>query len=341
MKRELDEAGSLVSVTADFEELKEHGDLEYPVGAYLVSFDAMHMGYVGWHWHDEMEISLIKSGQAEFAINDETFILSEGQAIFINKNSLHAVHPIETKNCIYVTIVFQPFFLFGHGHTKMAATYLTPVSSHPDLRYVLFDGTETFHKDIVTMLEEIFSLNLHKPFGYEIYTRNALSSFWILLLEHIGKTASPLSIEKSGQLTLDESRTRKAILYIQKHYNDTISLDDIAASIHVSKGECCRCFKRSMNLTPFEYLMKYRIFMAAGTIRNNPSLSMATLASSVGFNSSSYFNKLFRKYLNCTPTEYRSNLRNGHTPASNYNGYDLTLDNIRLFTLNETNNEKD
>ena len=38
------------------------------------------------HWHDEMEISLIKSGQAEFAINDETFILSEGQAIFINKN---------------------------------------------------------------------------------------------------------------------------------------------------------------------------------------------------------------------------------------------------------------
>ena len=91
MKRELDEAGSLVSVTADFEELKEHGDLEYPVGAYLVSFDAMHMGYVGWHWHDEMEISRIKSGQAEFAINDETFILSEGQAIFINKNIFSAI----------------------------------------------------------------------------------------------------------------------------------------------------------------------------------------------------------------------------------------------------------
>lgn len=339
MNKTLPEANSLVSVAADFEEIKEHGDLEYPVGAYLVSFDAMHMGYVGWHWHDEMEISLIKSGRAEFVINDETFTLSEGQAIFINKNALHAVHPIENENCIYVTIVFQPFFLFGHGHTKMAATYLTPVTSHPDLRYVLFDGTESIHTDIVTILEEIFSLNLKKPFGYEIHTRSALSTFWLLLLEHIGKTAPPSSIDKNGQLTLDEARTRKAILYIQKHYSDTISLDDIAASIHVSKGECCRCFKRSMNLTPFEYLMKYRIFMAAGTLRSNPSLSMATLASSVGFNSSSYFNKLFRKYLNCTPTEYRSNITGGYTPISDYNGYDLTLDNIRLFTIENFDKE--
>lgn len=341
MKKTLDEAGSLVNVAADFEEIKEHGNLEYPVGAYLVSFDAMHLGYVGWHWHDEMEISLIKSGQAEFKINDETFILSEGQAIFINHNSLHAVHPIENENCIYVSIVFHSLFLFGHRHTKMAATYLNPVSSHPDLRYVLFDGTEAFHKDIVTILEEIFSLNLHKPFGYELNTRSALSSFWLLLLEHIGKNALPSSIEKNDQLTLDEARTRKAILYIQKHYSDTISLDDIAASIHVSKGECCRCFKRSMNLTPFEYLMRYRILMAAGTMRNNPSLSMSSLASSVGFNSSSYFNKLFRKYLNCTPTEYRSNLKVGHMPVSEFNGYDLTLDNIRLFTPEQLNEKKD
>lgn len=332
MKKTYDEAGSIVNVTADFEELREHGDLEYPVGAYLVSFDAMHLGYVGWHWHDEMEISLIKSGRAEFQINDETFILSEGQAIFINHNSLHAVHPIENENCIYVTIVFHPHFLFGHNHTKLAATYLNPVSSHPDLRYVLFDGTEAIHQKIVPILQDIFPLNLHKPFGYELRTRNLLSSFWLLLLEHLGTNKQPTAICKSEQLTLDEARARKAILYIQKHYSDTISLDDIAASIHVSKGECCRCFKRSMNLTPFEYLMRYRILMAAGTIRSNPTLSVSSLASSVGFNSSSYFNKLFRKYLNCTPTEYRTNLTHEHMPVSEYNGYDLTLDTVRLLS---------
>lgn len=331
MNKVLDPSNSVVTVAENLEEIKDHGDFEYPVGTYLVSFDAMHMGFVRWHWHDEMEISLVMSGRAEFMINDESFVLSEGQAIFFNHNILHAAHPVNNENCIYVTIVFQPFFLFGYGQTKLAATYLTPVSSNPELRYVLFDGNEDFHKNVVTLLQEVFSQNLHKPFGYEIRTRNALSSFWLLLLEHLGTSDTSHSVDKSAQLTLDESRTKKAILFIQKHYSDTISLEDIAASIHVSKGECCRCFKRSMNLTPFEYLMKYRIFIAAGAIRENKLTSIADLASSVGFNSSSYFNKLFKKYLNCTPTEYRTTIADSKNQHADYYGYDLSLDTLNLF----------
>lgn len=302
-----DTANSMVHVTEDLEERKDHGNLEYPVGTYLVNFDALYTGFVRWHWHDEVEISFVKSGRAKFLVNDETFLLSKGQAIFINHNILHAAHPIENESCTYVSIVFQPFFLFGYGQTKLAAAYLNPISSNPDLRYILLDGAEPFHKTAITWLEEIFTLNQEKNFGYEIHTRSALSSFWLLLLEHLETSVPSPDPDSSAQLTLDEARTKKAILYIQKHYSDTISLDDIASSIHVSRGECCRCFKRSIHLTPFEYLMKYRIFMAAGLIREKKNLSIAELASSVGFNSSSYFNKLFKKYLNCTPTEYRIN----------------------------------
>ena len=300
-----DTAHSIVYVTEDLEERKDHGDLEYPVGTYLVNFNALYTEFVRWHWHDEVEISFVISGRAKFLINDETFLLSEGQAIFINHNILHAVHPIENETCTYVSIVFQPFFLFGHGQTKLAAAYLNPIYSNPDLRYILLDGEKPFHKAAIAWLKEICTLNQEKNFGYEIHTRSALSSFWLLLLEQ-GEIFAPSStLDNFAHLTLDEARTRKAILYIQKHYRDTISLEDIASSIHVSKGECCRCFKRSIQLTPFEYLMKYRIFMAAGLIREKKDLSIAELASSVGFNSSSYFNKLFKKYLNCTPTEYR------------------------------------
>lgn len=300
-----DTANSMVHVTEDLEEQKEHGNLEYPVGTYLVNFNDLYTEFVRWHWHDEVEISFVINGRAKFLINDETFLLSEGQAIFINHNILHAAHPIENESCTYVSIVFQPFFLFGHGQTKLAAAYLNPIYSNPDLGYILLDGEKPFHKAAIARLEEIFTLNQEKNFGYEIHTRSALSSFWLLLLEHVETSSISSVLENPAQLTLDEARTRKAILYIQKHYSDTISLDDIASSIHVSKGECCRCFKRSIQLTPFEYLMKYRIFMAAGLIREKKNLSIAELASSVGFNSSSYFNKLFKKYLNCTPTEYR------------------------------------
>ena len=46
--------------------------------------------------------------------------------------------------------------------------------------------------------------------------------------------------------------------------------------------------------------------------------SIADLAASVGFNSPSYYNKLFRKYLNCTPTEYKKTLQNGNAFASEF-----------------------
>lgn len=307
MKKAFHTEGSKVIDAENQKEQKEHGDLEYPVGAYLVDCSDPDTGSVPFHWHDEMEICFMKKGSARFMVEEQVLVLSEGQAVFINHNILHAVHPEDGGTCIYASIVFHPFFLFGHGQAKLAATYLNPISSNQDLHYILLDGTEDFHKDAIARLQEAFALNFQKPFGYEIHTRSALSSFWLLLLEHLNPSTASSS-DSSSQLTLDEARTKKAILFIQKHYSDTISLDDIAASIHVSKGECCRCFKRSIQLTPFEYLMKYRIFIAAGMIRENKNASIAALASSVGFNSSSYFNKLFKKYLGCTPTEYRVNL---------------------------------
>ena len=105
---------------------------------------------------------------------------------------------------------------------------------------------------------------------------------------------------------------KDAILYIEEHYNENITLDDLAASIHLSKSECCRCFKRTLQLTPFEYLLRYRIFRAANMLKmNGPhTCSMSSLAFSVGFNNASYFNKVFKQYLHCTPSEYKRKIKN-------------------------------
>ena len=79
-------------------------------------------------------------------------------------------------------------------------------------------------------------------------------------------------------------------------------------AISSRESECCRCFARTLQMTPFEYLMKYRILEATKkmieTIKN--PMSIADIALSVGFNNVSYFNKLFKKFLGCTPTYYRT-----------------------------------
>ncbi len=73
-------------------------------------------------------------------------------------------------------------------------------------------------------------------------------------------------------------------------------------------------------MTPFEYLMRYRILEATKkmieTIKN--PMSIADIALSVGFNNVSYFNKLFKKFLGCTPTYYRTHkIPSGEIPQNN------------------------
>lgn len=311
-----------IIVTEDLHEIKEHGFPDYPVAIYMVDLSNMYTRSVRWHWHEEIELILVKKGRANFMVSDESYILSEGQGIFINQNTLHAVLPLEEENCVYFSIVFNPSCIFGYGRTILSVSYLRPVVSNPALRSIVLDGSLEFHSRILKNISDILETALQKEFGFELVTKGYLINIWVLLLSQTGQ-AGPIERKepKQSQVVMDEIRAKDAIKYIENHFAEPVSLSDIADSIHVSKSECCRCIKRCMKTTPFEYLMRYRIFTAARIIsENNEPFSIATLASMTGFNSSSYFNKLFRKYIGCTPSEYRNNVTKTIPSLTDFSG---------------------
>lgn len=297
-----------IHVAEDLKELKTHGDFEYPVGVYEVNMKNMYMETVRWHWHDELELIFVHEGCGNFHVRDDSYILSEGQGMLINQGMLHSFSIAEgSENCIYSSIVFHPSFLFPYSQTKLCSIYLHPVISNQSLAGLPFSEDMPYEKEILDLLRQIIEINKERQYCYELYTKDYLLRLWILLLERHIRENRISSEAGDSRISMDETRAKEAIRFIEEHYADPISLDDIAASIHVSRSECCRCIRRCMKMTPFEYLMKYRIFIAAGLLCNEDSDdSVATLASKVGFNSSSYFNKLFRKYMNCTPTQYKA-----------------------------------
>lgn len=297
-----------IIVGENLKEIKEHGDFEYPVGVYDVNLKNMYMEMVRWHWHDEIEFIYVEEGRGIFCVSEETYQLSKGDGLFINKGVLHSAQLASgtEENCLYTSIVFHPSFLFAYGQTKLSSIYLNPILTNPSLASLPIRSETIYDTAILEMLIRIIGINREQKFCYELYTKDYLIRIWILLLEIYSQTPTSVSELKEQRINMDESRTKEAIRYIEEHYTESISLEDIAASIHVSKSECCRCIKRCMKMTPFEYLMKYRIYIAAGLLCDpNCTDSIAELASKVGFNSSSYFNKLFRKYMKCTPTQYK------------------------------------
>lgn len=285
-------------------EQNDFGTLDYPVNVFYLDLRKSYINRIRWHWHEEMEILIIHDGLAEVSTNDTSYTLKSGQGIIINQNVMHSIYPLNQKKCTFYSVVFHPDFLFGHQSSYLQTQFLLPIQNFRLFKMLVLDETNEWHKRIIDAINDVITVNMAKPFGYEIATKGYLCRFWSELISKLLqiKPAPP------PHVSLDEQRVKQAMLYIRTHHAEPISLGEIADSVHISKSECCRCFARTLQMSPFEYLMKYRIFEATKKMMEHPSepMSIADLALSVGFNNTSYFNKLFKKYLGCTPTYYRT-----------------------------------
>ena len=279
---------------------------DYSVEVLHMDFTQSDSAMIRWHWHDEIELDYIAHGQTYITCDEHSFLAKEGDLVFINQNTKHFFTPAVDEGYILKPILVHPKFIFGFGQLDMEKKYITPVLHHTDLRYLHLTPSDALYDSFIVLTKQILQLNEAKTPGYELLTKAAILQLWKLLYD---VTLTKENAPAAKSTLQDEQRVKQAILYIQEHFTESISLDDIASSILVSKSECCRCFKRTLRVTPFEYLMKYRITESTKRMHRKSQESISEIASSVGFNNTSYYNKIFKKYMNCTPTEYRNSIK--------------------------------
>lgn len=296
-----------ISVDNDLQELKVHGNLEFPVMIYSVVLSQMYLKIIRWHWHPEIEMIYVQEGKVEVMIDEESFILTPGQGIFINQNVLHAFHHVEGYDAVFFSLVFHPAMIFGYGKASLSVKYLSPILENPSMQYLILSNDDPHTAPLIQYMKNVRDHYTSSEYGYELICKANICHLWNELLKVPHDQTD--TVVKPKRIHNDEQRIKDAIIYIEQHYAEPITLDDIARSIPISKSECCRCFKRILHQTPFEYLMKYRIFQAAKLIQHqDPSAnSISNLAITVGFGNISYFNKVFKRYLKMTPSEYKRN----------------------------------
>ncbi len=285
----------------------ENEGLYYPVNVYFIELSKQYMKNIQWNWHTEIEIIIVNHGDIVFKTHDGQVRLSAGMGIVVNSNTMHAIEPDgEDSNCSMYSAMFHPNFLFGYGHNLVYEKYLTPVVSSSKFQYLVLSEEHDDESKMLDCINNVIATNLIKNYGYELATKSLLCNFWLLLAQKIVPAQSAKAASKTIASN-DEIRTKEMITYIEKHFAEKVTLEDLANTVHISKSECCRCFKRALNLTPIEYLMRYRIYQAASLIqkKDKKASSFSELAFNVGFNNASYFNKVFRQYLGYTPSEYR------------------------------------
>ena len=252
-------------------------------------------GFRVMHWHEDLQFIYVIRGTICVKTLEEEKILSAGEGIFINKNVVHMVERMDT--CKYKSFLFPESFVsfYPKGPAEKRTREITDNTGIT--MTVLYDRKEWCRKAL-DLLRELAAMEEQEKddlYSYEVLSR--LTALWLLILRN-------LSNAEQTPENVTSIRTRKTLQFIEKHYPEEVTLEDLARSAGVSKSECLRCFKISLQTTPYKYLMDYRLSKAARLLKET-DLPVSGIAIRTGFNGQSYFGKCFREKMGCSPSEYR------------------------------------
>lgn len=274
----------------------------FPYICYYAEMDSYINKNFSWHWHRALEIDYIAEGEAEIKSTSQTFHLKKGDAIFINSNVMHDIRAWNNmKNCKIYAHIFDMHFLSGMYNSVYEKKYLLPIMKSRDLQLYPIHPDSYTHILMLEKILHLLKLADEEPFGFEFELRSELCRFWCLFFE---ETAA-LCTNHSKCSNIDEDRLKQMLDFIHSNYKEKITLDEIAASANIGSRECTRCFQRCIGISPVNYLISYRIRMAAQMLLTTDH-SIITVSEDCGFSSASYFGKIFHDCMKCTPGQYRN-----------------------------------
>ena len=146
-------------------------------------------------------------------------------------------------------------------------------------------------------LSELFTVSLPDQLGQLFYLDEmfrALEDAAEAILRHIQRESAPASAQYAEQ----------AAGFIEEHYQNDISIQDIADELGISRYHLCRVFKESRGETLLEYIAEVRMERAKRLLEET-ELSIGEVAQQVGFNNVTYFHKRFKQSFGITPSQLR------------------------------------
>ena len=256
---------------------------------------------IAHHRHREPELLLVTEGELRALLNNREIALHEGEGLFMNSGAPHSfvANSRVGDSANYISVVFCTDCIAGTEDAKLVSRYIEPILKAKEFEYIPLRDSG-WANDICDVIRQMQSTVSKKRTGYELKLKIMLSEIWLTLYENcVPDLGDNRSVSHTEKKRVDILRK-----FIQENYAGKITLDDIAASAHIRRGECCRIFKRLYDITPFQYLMHYRLTRSVYYLSETDK-NISQIAQSVGFCSSSYYTKCFRAEYNCTPLKFR------------------------------------
>lgn len=269
----------------------------------FISTAATRKGVVRQHCHTEFELSLILSGKGIYKTENGDFDIQEGDIFIYSTNEYHCITDIfsdgDKMYMKLLNIQFSPSFIMRTDSLNSNIEYMNIFFSRNKTFKNRIDRTNIYNSKLKELILSIKSECENKEPCYETIVFARLTEIFTLLLRHYNLTEN-----KNVKALRHLDNITAAVTYINRHYTEDITLDEITKAAHMNKTTFISSFRLIYNMTTWDYINIKRIEDSL-TLLKSTNLTVLDIATKCGFNSTASFNKIFKKTTGITPKEYR------------------------------------
>jgi AraC-like DNA-binding protein len=249
-----------------------------------------------WHYHPQYELVYVEADAGIRHVGTHISGYTNSDLVFIGGNLPHLNFDYRLRS-EYHQIVIQLRTDFLGTAISLAPEFSTIHELFKSADYGISFYGET--KQIVA--EKLKHLNGLSPFEQLIQLINIFQ----ILADAKERTILNADLASKDFILKDKIRMGAIYEYIDKYYDQKPDVNKVAAKVHLTTPAFCRYFKRQTNMTFTDFVNQYRIERAKNLLMQDQNVTETCYA--VGFESLSYFNKLFNKIVGENPSAFKKN----------------------------------
>ena len=254
------------------------------------------ISYVPPHFHEDLELIHLLSGELSVTVNQKKFTIYPGDTVLFNTNTIHYTLSERADTTAHV-------LLLPYEHLRRCLP--NPESFPFELPLLSRDEADPIKKEGLQKLSSLLAaackLCQEQPDFYQAQILSLIYELIYLLCTTFpgsGKNAAP------GKEYRHYDRLRAVTAYIHEHYMEPLTLDELAAQISVTPAYLSRFFKNSLHLTITEYLTSVRMEHAYTDLITT-DYSIREISENNGFSSYAFFVRKFKEAYRTTPLKVR------------------------------------
>lgn len=254
-----------------------------------------------WHYHKEVEFLVVMDGVLTVFVDEEQFVLQQGDIALIGANQLHFDRSQAKDGPMsYYVLQFDIHDYFEQS-TMPYYRFLSE-SDFPwsKLNYIFAENNDA-RQTIYDAVTEIYAEAQRKLEGYEIAVSLLIKKIVLTLLRSDKRNL--LRHRENTELL----RLRPVLDYIEENVCDKIQVEDACKIANISYYYFVKLFKKALGMSFLEYV-NYKKIKRAERILLTDGMTVAQVGEEVGLPNMAHFYKIFRKYNACSPHDYRKKM---------------------------------